>query len=159
MTPARMLITYPDGQRQTFALGSSAISVGSAPGNDLVLPGEDIAPRHAAIRMAENGDLLIQFVCGAVGQSATVAEIELPRAFAPAMLLRIGAYVLSYKPASRLATRPLEVPDEQIHERAVGGDQALLQDLLHQDQAGSSDDPHDAVTMELPVLRQAFRAE
>jgi hypothetical protein len=150
MSLGHIFVTHPDGYRQALPLGGDVLRIGSAADNDIVLEGAQIAPYHATIGYAEQDDLLIRLTVGGMGGAL---EFELPRSFAPAMLLRIGGYVLSYKPASRRSTRPIEAIQEPLAERAVGGESALLHMLLDQDSTErAGGDPHDAVTMELPAL-------
>jgi hypothetical protein len=156
MTPGYILITDPEGHQQAIPLCAGMLQIGSAPDNDLVLTGPGIAPRHATIRCDNEGDLQITIGrCDAQGSVAAL-EIELPRAFAMAMLARMGGYALRYQPAVRPRRHqsnanqwPCAYADAPPDEEA-----ALLRDLLDQrivwaDQAES----HEAVTMEMQVLR------
>src|SRR5689334_9531542 len=99
MTPGYILIAPPNGRQQVIALRAGTLRIGCAPDNDVVLAGAGIAAHHATIRCDGDGDLLIS-ICGRNGRG-TAAEIELPRAFATAMLVRIGGYALRCQPATR----------------------------------------------------------
>src|SRR5687768_12651377 len=99
MTPGYIFISHPDGRQQAIPMRRGLLRIGSAPDNDLVLAG--IAAHHATIRCDDEGDLLITIGgCDTRSSTATI-EIELPRAFATAMLARIGGYALRYQPAAQ----------------------------------------------------------
>src|SRR4051812_2933766 len=101
MNSGYIFISHPDGRQQAIPLRSGMLRIGSAPDNDLVLAGAGIAARHATIRCDDEGDLLITVGGRDTRSSAAAMEIELPRAFATAMLARIGGYALRYQPAVR----------------------------------------------------------
>lgn len=155
-----LLVTSADGRRRQVPVESADVRIGSAPDNDLVLDGPVVAPYHATIRVDAAGDFLVRLTLHAGGATGASLAIELPRAFAPALLARIGGWVLSYKPESQRATRPIgsTTPAEAPRARAVGAAPDLLNTLLQQEQASqpAADgcDP-DAVTMEMPALRIA----
>src|SRR5947208_2531502 len=107
MCSGSMLVTHPNSRQQAIPLKGGILRIGSALDNDLVLSGPGIAPHHAMIRCDDYGDLLITIGGQDARMSGTCLEIELPRAFAPAALMRIGGCVLSYQPAER-KTKPLE---------------------------------------------------
>jgi hypothetical protein len=128
------------------------LRIGSAPDNDLVLAGAGIAARHATIRCDDEGDLLITIGGRDMRSSAAAMEIELPRAFATAMLARIGGYALRYQPAARPSYN-------QSHADAPPDDEAtLLHALLDQrivwaDAQQGQPEPHEAITIEMQALR------
>ena len=157
MTPGYILISHPDGRQQAIPLRAGLLRIGSAPDNDLVLTGAGIAPRHATIRCDDEGDLLIT-VGGCDARSSTVAmEIELPRAFATAMLARIGGYALRYQPAARPSYN-------QSHADAPLDEATLLHALIEQrivwaDTQPSQPEPHEAITIEMQALRSVAQGE
>jgi hypothetical protein len=151
MTPGYILISHPDGRQQAIPLRAGMLRIGSAPDNDLVLAGAGIAARHATIFCDDQGDLLIT-VSGRDTRSAAAMEIELPRAFATAMLTRIGGYALRYQPAA--------LPSyHQSHAAAPPDDAAtLLHALLDQRIVWADAQPahaelHEAITIEMQALR------
>jgi hypothetical protein len=160
MTPSYILITHPDGRQQAIPLRAGLLRIGSAPDNDLVLGGPGIAARHATIRCDDEGDLLITIGGRDARASAPALEIELPRAFATALLARIGGYTLRYQPAARPSRhRPHADHWMRPHADAPADDEAtLLRDLLDQRIVWVDDPPdraesHDAVTIEMQALR------
>ena len=148
MTAGYILIAHPDGRQQAIPMRAGILRIGSAPDNDLVLAG--IGPRQATIRCDDQGDLLITIGGRDTRSGAAAMEIELPRAFATAMLVRIGGYALRYQPAARLSY-------QQAHATAPPDDAATL--LLHAllDQrivwAEQPAEPHEAITIEMQALR------
>jgi hypothetical protein len=158
MLAGKLYVTHPDGYRQAVPLGGGPVRIGSAPDNDVVIDGPGVAPYHATFRFDDEGDLLVRCSGAYTGTAGAEIEIELPRSFAPAMLLRIGGCVLSYKPDTQRSTRPIEAAAiDEPRERAAGDESDFLYALLQQPgvawaRAGEADDPHDAVTMEMPVL-------
>jgi hypothetical protein len=158
MTPGYILISHPDGRQHAIALRAGMLRIGSAPDNDLVLAGAGIAARHSTIRCDDEGDLLIT-IGGRDTRSSTAAmEIELPRAFATAMLVRIGGYTLRYQPAARPSYSSLQAaapPDDQA---------TLLHALLDQriiwaDAQPGWAEPHEAITIEMQALRGVVPGE
>ena len=151
MTPGYILIAHPDGRQQAIPLRTGVLRIGSAPDNDLVLAGAGIAARHATIFCDDQGDLLIT-VSGRDTRSAAAMEIELPRAFATAMLTRIGGYALRYQPAAPPSYH-------QSHAAASSDDAAtLLHALLDQRIVWADAQPahaelHEAITIEMQALR------
>ncbi|MEO7909407.1 MAG: FHA domain-containing protein [Roseiflexaceae bacterium] len=152
MTPGYIFISHPDGRQQAIPMRAGLLRIGSAPDNDLVLAG--IAARHATIRCDDQGDLLITVG----GRDAAGMEIELPRAFATAMLARIGGYALRYQPAARPSYH-------QSHANSPPDDAAtLLHALLDQrivwaDAQPGAAEPHEAITIEMQALRGVARGE
>ena len=157
MTPGYMLISHPDGRQQAIPLRAGMLRIGSAPDNDLVLAGAGIAARHATIFCDDQGDLLIT-VSGRDTRSAAAMEIELPRAFATAMLTRIGGYALRYQPAAPPSYH-------QSHAAAPSDDAAtLLHALLDQRIVWADAQPahaelHEAITIEMQALRGVAQGE
>jgi hypothetical protein len=158
MTPGYILISHPDGRQQAIPLRAGMLRIGSSLDNDLVLAGPGIAARHATIRCDDEGDLLIT-IGGRDPRSSTAAmEIELPRAFATAMLARIGGYTLRYQPAARPSYSTLQAtgrPDDEA---------TLLHALLDQriiwaDAQSGRGEPHEAITIEMQALRRVVPGE
>jgi hypothetical protein len=85
-------------------------------------------------------------------RASTVAtEIELPRGFATAMLVRIGGYALRYQPATQPSYSPSSAPSNDAS--------MLLHALLDQrivwaDAQPDSADTHEAITIEMQALRE-----
>ncbi|HJZ49962.1 MAG TPA: FHA domain-containing protein [Roseiflexaceae bacterium] len=156
MTASYILITDPDGRRHAIPLRAGVLHIGSAPDNDVVLSGPGIAPRHATIRCDDEGDLLLT-IGGCDARSGMAAlEIELPRAFATAMLARIGGYALRYQPAARPSQYPAGANQwsHAYYDPPFDGQITLLRDLLDQ-RIVWVDEPnsHEAATIEMPALR------
>jgi hypothetical protein len=158
MTFGYVLITHPDGRQQAIALRAGILRIGSAPDNDLVLAGPGIAPRHATIRCDDEGDLLITIGERDARTRAAAVEIELPRAFATAMLTRMGGYALRYQPAAR--PNPCRPQAEHWLRSADApvADDTLLDDLLDQrivwiDEENDRATSHEAVTIEMQAWR------
>lgn len=152
MNSGYIFISHPDGRQQAIPLRAGMLRIGSAPDNDLVLAGAGIAARHATIRCDDEGDLLITVGGRDTRSSAAAMEIELPRAFATAMLARIGGYALRYQPAVRPSYNQLQAdapPDDEA---------TLLHALLDQrivwaDPQQGQTEPHEAITIEMQALR------
>jgi hypothetical protein len=170
MPNGQMLVTHPDGREQAIPIGCGALRLGSAHDNDLVMAGPGITQRHATIRCDDQGDLLIT-IGGQDARTSSLSlrpdsaslEIELPRAFAPAALLRIGGYVLRYQPADRPdthASRCQAHTDERHNSGAsarADDEISLLRELLDQRIVWADDTPdhvtsHEAATIEMPAL-------
>ena len=158
MTFGYVLITHPDGRQQAIALRAGSLRIGSAPDNDLVLAGHGVAPRHATIRCDDEGDLLITIGGRDARTSPATTEIELPRAFATAMLARIGGYTLRYQPGARPSLRTETEHWMRSDDSPVATDDALLDDLLDQrivwiDEDSDRARSHEAVTIEMQAWR------
>jgi hypothetical protein len=152
MTPGYIFISHPDGRQQAIPLRAGVLQIGSAPDNDLVLAGAGIAARHATIRCDDEGDLLITVGGRDTRSSAAAMEIELPRAFATAMLARIGGYALRYQPAVRPSYNQLQAdapPDDEATLLHALLDQRIVWADAQQGQA----EPHEAITIEMQALR------
>jgi hypothetical protein len=150
MTPGYIFISHPDGRQQAIPLRANMLRIGSAPDNDLVLAG--IAARHTTIRCDDQGDLLIT-IGGRDPRSSTAAmEIELPRAFATAMLARIGSYTLRYQPAAQPSyhqSHAVPPPDDAATLLHALLDQRIVWAEAQPPQA----EPHEAITIEMQALR------
>jgi hypothetical protein len=158
MTHGYILIAHPDGRQQAIALRAGTLRIGSAPDSDLVLAGAGIAARHATIRCDSEGDLLITIGGCDPRSSVAAMEIELPRAFATAMLVRVGGYALRYQPATRpsysslQAAAPLDDESTFLH--------ALLdQRIVWAEPQPIQAEAHEAITMEMQALRGAGLGE
>ena len=155
MTLSYILVIHPSGLEQAISLPAGIVRVGSAPDNDLVLTGPSIAPHHAIIRCDEEGDLLISVGGGDARSAAAALEVELPRAFATAMLARIGDYVLRYQPAARPSRNQSQT--DQWMCAPADEQTTLLGNLLDQrivwlEDATEQAKPHEAITVEMQVL-------
>ena len=150
MAPGYLLIAHPDGRQQAIPLRAGMLRIGSASDNDLVLAGAGIAARHATIRCDDEGDLLITI--GGRDTRSAAAEIELPRAFATAMLVRIGGHTLRYQPAARPSYVPLQA-DVSPDDAATLLHALLDQRIVWADAQADQSEPHEAVTMDFQALR------
>jgi hypothetical protein len=149
MTPSYILISHPDGRQQAIPMRAGVLRIGSAPDNDLVLPG--IAPRHATIRCDDQGDLLITIGGHDPRSGLAATEIELPRAFATAMLARIGGYALRYQPAAQPNYRQPQA-DTPPDDAAMLLHALLDQRIVWADVEEA--EPHEAITVEMRALRE-----
>jgi hypothetical protein len=158
MTPGYILISHPNGRQQAIPLRAGTLRIGSAPDSDLVIAGAGIAARHATIRCDDEGDLLIT-IGGRDPRSGVAAmEIELPRAFATAMLVRIGGYTLRYQPAAQPSYHQAYAdvsPDDSATLLHALLDQRIIWVDAQQRQA----EPHEAITIEMQVLRGVVPGE
>lgn len=139
-TSGQLLITHPSGRQEVLPLTHRALRIGCAADNELVLPGSSIAAHHAMLRVGEQGELRIA-IAG--------VEVELPRASAGSVVLRIGGYVLQY------ATGEAPGQPDRLVQRVAGqpvlhariDEAALLSSLLGQAAQ------HEADTIEMTALR------
>jgi pSer/pThr/pTyr-binding forkhead associated (FHA) protein len=99
MGSGSILVTHPDNIQQAIPLRSGRLRVGSAPDNDLIIAGPDIAPHHATITRDERGHLIVE-VAGEdiAGQGGMRLTFNLPQLAKPRALAWIGDYVVSYRP-------------------------------------------------------------
>ena len=152
MTPGYILVSPPNGRQQAILLRAGLLRIGSAPDNDLVLGGAGIAAHHATIRCDDQGDLLITIGGRDTRSSAATTEIELPRAFATAMLMRIGGYTLRYQPAAQPSyhqSHAVPPPDDAATLLHALLDQRIVWAEAQPPQA----EPHEAITIEMQALR------
>lgn len=150
MTPSYIFISHPDGRQQAIPMRAGLLRIGSAPDNDLVLAG--IAARHATIRCDDQGDLLITIGGRDTRSSAAAMEIELPRAFATAMLARIGGYELRYQPAAQPSYHQSHA-DAPLDDAATLLHALLDQRIVWADAQPGPTEPHEAITIEMQALR------
>ena len=153
MTPGYIFIAHPDGRQQAIPLRAGMLRIGSAPDNDLVLAGAGIAARHATIRCDDEGDLLITVCARDPRSNAAAMEIELPRAFATAMLARIGGYTLRYQPAARPHHYNQSHAETPPDDAATLLDALLDQRIVWADAPQGQAEPHEAITVEMQALR------
>jgi len=153
MTPGYIFIAHPDGRQQAIPLRAGVLRIGSAPDNDLALAGSGIAARHATIRCDDEGDLLITIGARDTRNNAAAMEIELPRAFATAMLVRIGGYTLRYQPAARPSHYKRTHTDPPPDEAAMLLRALLDQRIVWADTPEGQAEPHEAITVEMQALR------
>jgi hypothetical protein len=158
MISAYILIAQLDGRQQIMPLRAGVLRIGSAPDNDLVLSGAGIAAHHATIRCNDQGDLLLTIGGRDTHGNVAATEIDLPRAFATAMLVRIGGYTLRYQPAVRPSFQQLQanvpVDDESMLLHAL-----LDQWIVWDDLAQESAEQHEAITIEMQALRGVVQGE
>jgi hypothetical protein len=150
MTYSSIMIAHPDGRQQTIALRAGTLRIGSAPDNDLVLAGAGIAARHATIRCDDDGDLLIT-IGGSEPCCLAAMKIELPRAFATAMLLRIGGYTLRYLPPARPSYMALQAAS--LDDQATFLHALLDRRIVWAEPQPRQTEAHEAITMEMQALR------
>jgi len=157
MMPGYILVSHPDGRQQAIPLRTGLLRIGSAPENDLVLAGAGVAARHAIIRYDDQGDLLLT-IGGCDPRGVAAMEIELPRAFATALLMRIGGYALRYQPAPQPSYRvsyAAEPPDDA----ATLLDALLDQRIVWAEAQSEHAEAHEAITIEMQALRGTMRTD
>ena len=132
-------------------LGPLGQHPGPDPGHPLA--GVGIAARHATIRCDDEGDLLITIGGRDTRSNAAAMEIELPRAFATAMLARIGGYTLRYQPAARPSHYNQSHADTPLDDAATLLHALLDQRIVWADAPQGPAEPHEAITVEMQALR------
>ena len=100
MRSGTIFITHPHGAEQPLPLGRNRLQLGSAPDNDLIISGPEVAPHHAAIVCDERGRLTID-IEDTVGQGRMRLTFDLPQLSRRCTLAWIGDYALTYDPAVR----------------------------------------------------------
>ncbi len=99
MWPGSIFVTHPDNVQQALPLRSGRLRIGSAPDNDLIMAGPDIAPHHATLTCDERGQLIVEVAAEEIaGQGGMRLTCNLPQLAKPRALAWIGDYVLSYWP-------------------------------------------------------------
>jgi hypothetical protein len=99
MGSGSILVTDPDNVQQEFPFHSGRLRIGSAPDNDLIIAGPDIAPHHATITCDERGRLIVEVAAENIaGQGGMRLTFNLPQLAKPRALAWIGDYVVSYWP-------------------------------------------------------------
>src|SRR6266705_1783527 len=98
------ILRSPSGQT---ILGSAPISIGSTPGNQLVLNDVSVEPRHAEIRPSGNGHSIVNLS----GSSSTFVNMQRLYPNVPQMLqngdrVRIGNVQLAYEVTRNLSLPP-----------------------------------------------------
>jgi phage tail-like protein len=105
---------------QRFPLRAGTIAIGSAPDNDLVLEGDDIAPYHLRIICDEGGAWAID-LGGNVGTFLNMVRLpaNARRGLRDGDILRVGGYFLRFtqpatvgEPASRIEPEPATQPPQ-----------------------------------------------
>jgi hypothetical protein len=164
MQAGSIVITHPNGLEQELELNEGIVSVGSAPGCDIVLAGAEIAPHHATIACDERGRLVIEIRGENVaGQGGMRLTFNLGQVTRRRELACFGDYVLCYQPATwNRQTQPLRLADLPADERTLSAtvrrladETMLLNALLGQSTTGQS---HDAPTLALPLMALAAQA-
>ena len=160
-----IVITSADGAEQEIPLEQGRISLGSAAGNDIVLSGSDIAPRHASIRYETGGYLVIE-----IGSETLLGQGGMCLTFNVAQMTRrrdlawLGSTIISYEPDSySCQTRPMSVEAVSAVKPATApapchnaDETSLLHMLLNQhfNRQPAVSAP-DAATLEMPMLALA----
>jgi hypothetical protein len=99
MWPGSIFVTHPDNVQQAIPFRSGRLRIGSAPDNDLIIAGPDIAPHHATITRDECGHLIVEVAAeNFIGQGGLRLTFNLPQLAKPRALAWIGDYVVSYWP-------------------------------------------------------------
>lgn len=153
-----LLLIGPDGREQEIALERAELRIGSAPDNDLVLSGPQIAPQQARLRYDEAGVLTIELHGSYTGTPSerhlrfSLREISQRRDLA-----WIGDYVLCYVPPAHWdrPTEPLraaDLPQALAGSVASTDETALLHTLLGQHLASPPDSTPDAATVTMPLI-------
>jgi FHA domain-containing protein len=165
MTFGSILVTGPNGLQQEIPLGGTQLWIGSAPNNDLVLHGPNIAPHHAMLSCDPQGQLLVAIDSEHVAdQCGMHLAFNLAQVAQPRELARLGDYVLTYEPATwdrltqplRLADLPADAHDGAPAPHHSADETALLQTLLSQDLAQQPMyQSHEAVTLAMPLIALA----
>src|SRR5262249_27309879 len=60
MGSGSILVTHPHNIQQAISFRSGRLRVGSAPDNDVIIAGPEIAPHHATITRDERGHLIVE---------------------------------------------------------------------------------------------------
>jgi FHA domain-containing protein len=167
MRTGSILITDSNGLAQEMSLGRDHIRIGSAPDNDIVVAGAEIALHHATVTWDERGRLVVEIGAeNLVGQGGMRLTFNLGQVSQRRDLAWIGDYVLSYEPAGwESRTQPLDVadlpagvalaPEAAPAARSSADETALLAALLGQRPIGPAETPHDAPTLAMPLLALA----
>jgi hypothetical protein len=99
MWPGSIFVTHPDKVQQEFRFSGGRLRIGSAPDNDLIIAGPDIAPHHATITCDTRGRLIVEVAAENIaGQGGMRLTFNLPQLAKPRALAWIGDYVVSYRP-------------------------------------------------------------
>jgi hypothetical protein len=158
MRSGSIIIADANGIEQEMSLSRGQLRVGSAPDNDLVIAGPDIAPYHALISYDDRERLVVAITDeNIIGQGGMRLTFNLAQAARRRDLAWIGDYVLSYQPPrSDSRTQPLSpvaTPMVAPAERQSADDIDLLHALLDQTAGAAymSATP-DAITVEMPLL-------
>ena len=171
MLTGSILISHPDGREHEIPLCGSNLRIGSAPDNDLIIAGPDIAPHHATITCDDRGRLIVEIGGENItGQGGMRLTFNPPQVAKKRTLAWIGNYVVSYQPATwERLTQPLSLNDlpQNRDIRAPGATPApngsadetdLLRALLNEN-LPSSGVQHEAVTLGMPVMIVSTMAE
>jgi hypothetical protein len=99
MYSGSILVTHPNGRQQEIPLNTGQLRIGSAPDNDLVIGGPDIAAHHATITCDERGRLIVAIGGENIaGQGGMRLTFNLPQISHQRALAWISDYVVSYQP-------------------------------------------------------------
>jgi hypothetical protein len=166
MRAGSIIITGGQGATRELSLNGGCLRIGSAPDNDLVVAGPDIAPHHATVICDDRGRLIVEISAeNLVGQGGMRLTFNLAHANRRRDLAWIGDYIISYQPPrwSHL-TQPLSLADLPGDTAALpdtapvacpsADDTTLLHTLLKQSLAWQPRDEasHEAATMSLPLM-------
>jgi len=172
MRSGTIIVTDANGVERERALRSGSVRIGSAPDNDMVVSGPDIAPYHALITCNAAGLLVIEIgVPCYAGQGGMRLTFNLEHVTSRRDLAWIGSLVVSYQPAAwECRTQPISLADlagamsgaqqAQPAARQSADETALLQALLNHGavrQPADAGAPPDAPTIGMPLLALAAR--
>ena len=166
-------ITAPTGAVQEIPLHAARLCIGSAPDNDVVLTGPDIAAQHAVILCEPNGRLVLEIGAeNIMGQGGMRLSFQLAQMTRQRDLAWIGEYVISYLPPRwNCRTQPIDrsgLPEAVMGQTKTAptpchsaDDTLLLQALLRQtflwQPAGEAE--HEAATQAMPMMFLSAAAE
>lgn len=102
-------ITHPDNPPKQFALGDKwLITIGSMPGNDLVLPGDGVADKHARLERRSDGSWIIVDMGSRRGTYLDQSRLltDVPQVWPSDLEVQIGPYNLKLGYFSEAAGSP-----------------------------------------------------
>jgi phage tail-like protein len=105
------LIVYLEGRAvQTLSLDSALITIGRGPDNRLALPHPLVARKHAELRIADDGSVLVVDLGGGAGTMLDEHKLlpNQPHRLDDGSRLRIGPFTLLYRAATAAEQEPAE---------------------------------------------------
>ena len=111
-----MRISFPNGEHTDVAMDGGELSLGAAPGNDVVLPVEGVAARHATISVDPQRGILLHVASGAPVHvnGRRIQEFALLRL---GDVLSLGRATVLLKP-ERDESIVVKVPEQSVAESA-----------------------------------------